>query len=72
MSRQWHACTTLLAAAAVIGCTACGAQQPQAPVTQARTVSAALSTIASMCGEAYRATESPLTPTFAVSRPARP
>jgi len=47
----------LVAGAAALALAACGAQQPQPPVLQARTISNALTSIASSCGEAYRRRE---------------
>jgi hypothetical protein len=45
----------LAAAGLAIGAAGCGAPQPQAPVGVASKVSSALTTIAAMCGESYRA-----------------
>ncbi len=46
-----------LVAAAALALSACGAQQPQPSVLQARTISNALTSIASSCGQAYRRRE---------------
>jgi hypothetical protein len=45
----------LAAAGLAVGAAGCGAPPPQAPVGVASKLSAALTTIAAMCGESYRA-----------------